>query len=302
MPIPKPVRALAYCGLVHCADAVSADGTRIAYQHGGDRGAPPLVLLHGWAQSASCWGGAVLSPLCATHHVVAVDLRGHGRSEAPQQGYDDPALWASDLDAVLAAAGLDSVATGTPPVLLGWSYGGLVACDYLASGGRAAGLVLVGAITALGRGKPGGRVGATMRAALPAALSTDPVTATAALAGFTSALVDVDAADGGERAQAFLGASLMAPPHVRAALFTRECDHDEFLASLDIPALVLHGTADTVVDVRAAEHAASLLRDVRTSFWDGAGHAPFAIDPQRFVAEVAAFAAHAHSVAGRMNG
>lgn len=272
---------------------MSADGARIAYLIGGDVAAPPLVLLHGWAQSADCWGTPVLDALTARHRVVAMDLRGHGRSSAPAVGYDDPTLWAADVAAVLADAAID-----TPPVLLGWSYGGLVICDYLASGGRAAGLVLVGAITGLGRGKPGGRVGPTMRAALPDALSTDPQTAVVALAGFSRALV---AAEDGERAQALLGASLATSPRVRAALFARECDHDATLAACTFPALVLHGTADTVVDVRAGQHAAGLLSGGQTSYWDGAGHAPFVTDPGRFVGEITAFAAQAHAAAGRMD-
>lgn len=290
---PARRRAHAYCGAVQLGEAVSVDGTTIAYLHGGDPTASPLVLIHGWAQSASCWGSVVLDALSEHHHLVAVDLRGHGRSGVPERGYDDGALWAADLAAVLVAAGID-----TPPVLLGWSYGGLVICDYLAAGGAAAGLVLVGAITGLGRGKAGGRVGAAMRGALPAALSEDPAAAVAALAGFTDAMAACD----GERAQLFLGTSLATPPRVRAALFARECDNDALLAGLELPVLVLHGTADTVVDPRAGEHTAGLLTDVRTSFWDGAGHAPFAADPQRFVTEVSSFTSHAGATAGRMVG
>lgn len=283
---------------MHCADAVSVDGTRIAYLHGGEPGALPLLLLHGWAQSADCWGTDVLDALSAHHHVIALDLRGHGRSGAPQHGYDDPALWAADVAAVLKAAVLNDAAAATPPVVLAWSYGGLVACDYVARGGAAAGLVLVGAITGLGRGKAGGRVGPAMRAALPAALSTDPATALAALAGFSTALAG---ADDGPRAQAFLGACLTTPPHVRAALFARECDNDELLATVEIPALVLHGSADTVVDPRAGEHAAAVLPNAQLSVWDGAGHAPFATDPTRFVAEVTALATRALAETGRMD-
>ncbi|MEO9222773.1 MAG: alpha/beta hydrolase [Mycobacteriaceae bacterium] len=278
---------------MHCADALSVDGTRIAYLAAGDPDGAPLVLLHGWAQSADCWGADLLAELSRRYRVIAVDLRGHGRSGTPERGYDDPALWAADVAAVLAAAAIT-----TPPVLLAWSYGGLVACDYLAAGGRIAGLILVGAITGLGRGKAGGRVGSAMRGALPDALSTDTATAVAALARFGDALVSPD---DGARAQGFLGTSLATPPHVRAALFARECDHDRLLAALDVPALVLHGTADTVVDPRAGEHAAGLIPHREMSLWEGIGHAPFAVDPQRFVAEITAFAARAHAGAGRMD-
>jgi non-heme chloroperoxidase len=264
-------------------DTVSRDGTLISYLERGRAGAPPLVLLHGWAQSADCWGEEVLDGLSAGHHVLAPDLRGHGRSGAPAGGYDDPTAWAADLDAVLAAAGVRE-----PPVLVGWSYGGLVACDWLRSGGGgaggvAAGLVLVGAVTGLGRGRAGGRVGAAMRAAVPDGLSEDPALAVPALAGFAGALTT-----DGPRAQALLGASLATPPRVRAALFARTCDSDDVLAGFGGPSVVLHGTADAVVDVSAGRHAADLLPAVRTSWWEGSGHAPFVEDPQRFVAEVLA--------------
>lgn len=273
-------------------DTVSSDGTPIAYLERGRVGAPPLVLLHGWAQSADCWGAEVLDGLAATHHVLAPDLRGHGRSGAPWGGYDEPAAWAADLDAVLVAAGVTA-----PPVLVGWSYGGLVACDWLRCGGVAAGLVLVGAVTGLGRGRAGGRVGAAMRAAMPDGLSGDPAVAVPALATFAGAMTT-----DGPQVQALLGASLATPPRVRAALFARTCDSDEVLAGFVGPSLVLHGTADAVVDLSAGEHAAGLLPAARASWWEGTGHAPFLQDPARFVAEVAGLVPRARAAGGRMSG
>ena len=122
-----------------------------------------------------------------------------------------------------------------------------------------------------------------MRAALPDALSEDPAVAVPALTSFAGALTT-----DGPRAQALLGASLATPPRVRGALFARACDSDAVLAGFAGPSLVLHGTADAVVDVSAGRHAAGLVPAARTSWWDGAGHAPFLEDPQRFVAEVVA--------------
>ena len=80
--------------------------------------------------------------------MIAVDLRGHGYSDAPESGYADSAIWAGDVHAVLTAEDITADA-----VLLGWSYGGLVICDYLAEHGTdaVAGLVLVGAITSISR-------------------------------------------------------------------------------------------------------------------------------------------------------
>ncbi|QBJ95748.1 alpha/beta hydrolase [Rhodococcus sp. ABRD24] len=276
-------------------EIVSADGTTIVYRTLGDPDSRPLVLLHGWAQSSRCWGEPVLDQFAADHHVIAVDLRGHGYSDAPAAGYDNSANWAADVDAVLTAEGVTAGA-----VLLGWSYGGLVICDYLAAHGTAAvdGVVLVGAITSIGRGERGGRVGAAMKAAIPAAMADDPGTAIEALGSFGDALtgpVDGTLDGKGARSQALLGASLSTAPRVRSALFARAVGHDDLLRALDIPVLVLHGTADTVVDVSAGEHAAELIPDARASYWEGCGHGPFVEDPERFVGDVREFLADVHS-------
>ncbi|MDV2474549.1 alpha/beta fold hydrolase [Rhodococcus zopfii] len=267
-------------------EVLGADGTPIVYRAFGDPSSRPLVLLHGWAQSSGCWGDPLLEDLAGRYRVIAVDLRGHGYSGAPADGYDDRAVWASDVRAVLAAENC------TGAVLLGWSYGGLVICDYLAVHGTAdiAGVVLVGAITSIGRGEKGGKVGAAMRAAVPGAMSEDPQIALAALDAFGASLVGAGrSAATGPIAQALLGNSLRTPPRVRSALFARAVGNDDLLRGLDLPVLVLHGTADSVVDLSAAEHAASLLPRATTSYWDGAEHGLFVEDPRRFAEDVVRF-------------
>lgn len=274
-------------------EAHGIDGTSLAYRVTGPDDARPLVLLHGWAQSMHCWGAPVLEALACRYRVIAVDLRGHGYSGAPADGYDDPANWAGDVAAVLAAEGIggEAVSAGRPAaVLLGWSYGGLVIADYLAARGTdaVAGIVLVGAITSIGRGQKGGRVGPAMRAAMPAGLSEDPREAIRALGSFGTALTG-DADGVGAASQALFGTSLATPPRVRAALFGREIGHDDLLAALDVPALIMHGTEDTVVDVSAGRHAAALIPKATASYWEGCNHGPFVEDPARFVAELREF-------------
>lgn len=265
-------------------EVLSTDGTSIVYRVTGDAAARPLVLLHGWAQSSKCWGEEVLTALSDRFRVIAVDLRGHGYSGVPRDGYDRRDNWAADVQAVLDAED----ARGA--VLLGWSYGGLVICDHLAvhGAGHLAGVVFVGAITSIGRGEAGGRVGAAMRAAIPAAMSENAGEAIRALGSFGTALTGP--ADGrGVASQALFGTSLCTPPHVRAALFARTESNDELLRTLDVPVLIVHGTADAVVDVSAGRHAETLLPKATASYWDGVGHGPFVEDPDRFVAEVAGF-------------
>lgn len=64
-------------------------GCRVAVRDGlhlavGERGeGPPLLLLHGFTGSAEAWGERILSGLAREHRVLAVDLPGHGGSDAP---------------------------------------------------------------------------------------------------------------------------------------------------------------------------------------------------------------------------
>ncbi|GGF22137.1 alpha/beta fold hydrolase [Williamsia phyllosphaerae] len=277
-------------------------------------GRPTLLLIHGWAQSGASWGTPLLESLARDHRVVAVDLRGHGASGVPPRNSGPNAAaganysavdFAGDIAAVIAAESSASTsAFGDPAVgsdgvvLAGWSYGGLVACDHVAdlitradSVGSIRGIVLVGAITSLGRGQAGGRVGSAMRAALPDAYSADPRTAIRALGSFGSALVPADRPDLGALGQQFFGTSLATAPEARSGLFAREASYDQLLRELPMPVLIVHGTDDQVVDVSAARHAESLISDVRAHYWDGAGHAPFVEDPDLFARQVTEFVA-----------
>ncbi|GAB2654011.1 alpha/beta hydrolase [Gordonia jinhuaensis] len=288
------------------------DGLSIAYRAWGPRtqvgGRAALVFIHGWAQSHRAWGGPLLAGLATGRRVIAMDLRGHGASGIPELGEYPSAHFTSrhfagDVQAVLEAEGLQDPSRSGGYVLIGWSYGGLVACDHLRAvqdGGGVGGdsntgtaglrgLVLVGAITGIGRDSLGGQVGSAMRRALPDALSEQTPVAVRALASFGSAMVPADRADLGATSQLLFGTSLATPPAVRRALFTRSADNDGTLAALSAPALVIHGTADTVVDIASARHNASVLGDVRTHWWEGVGHAPFLADPQRFAAEIEEF-------------
>jgi pimeloyl-ACP methyl ester carboxylesterase len=267
---------------------VGADGTRLAVHAAGPARAPLVLLVHGWAQSARCWHRQLDDPgLTGELRVAAVDLRGHGCSDRPARGYHDPAAWAGDLHAVLTAV------THRPAVLVGWSYGGLVIADYLASHGtgRTAGVLLVGAITGLGRGVAAGRIGPVMRAALPDALSDDPQVAVPALGEFvrsmTAAPVD------GAQQQAMLAAALDTPPRVRAALFDRRVDGAHLVGAITRgprPVLVQHGSADGVVDPSTARHHLATVPGAEADWWAGTGHLPFVEDPPRFGRTLLSFA------------
>src|SRR5215469_10681171 len=68
----------------------------------------PLVLLHGLSSTADTWG-LVAQQLCRRHLVLAFDLRGHGLSDQPVDGYDLVTI-AEDVISAMARLGLGQVA------------------------------------------------------------------------------------------------------------------------------------------------------------------------------------------------
>lgn len=266
-----------------------AGGVRLAVRETGDPAAPPIVLLHGWCASGSAWAGQLADPCLAAHHrLVAVDLRGHGDSEVPDPaggGYADPAVWAGDLAAVLDRTG--------PAVLAGWSYGGLVITDYLRERGTdgVAGIVLVGAITEIGPGNPGGEVGPAWDGLMRPALSDDPAAAVPALTALAGRMTAPPAPDA--VVQRLLADMLRVPPAVRGALFRRTLGSADVLTSASVPALVVHGERDEVISPRAAEYAAGKIPGARLRWFPDVGHMPFTERAQEFNAVLREFAGSA---------
>ncbi|MBF6172920.1 alpha/beta fold hydrolase [Nocardia blacklockiae] len=267
-------------------DVISADGTSIVYRVTGPADGKPLVLLHGWAANLRCWGRAA-ELLAERFRVIAVDLRGHGYSDAPAAGYDDPKNWAADIAAVLAGEGIEAGA-----VLLGWSYGGIVLSDYLTAYGTGAlaGVVYSGSQAGIGRGVPGADPGSAMQQAIPDVFENSPGKSMRGFAAFGNANTG-PSRDKGEQAQLLYGGSLATPPRVRKALFYRTVDNTETLRTLDIPVLVLHGTADPVVPLDNGRYIATTTPNARTSYWEAAQHGLFIEDPDRFATEVTDFIA-----------
>ncbi len=98
----------------------------------------PFLLVHGLASNARTWEGVAAELSEAGHPVVAVNQRGHGLSDKPEQGYDFSEVTA-DLEALI-----QSLDFTQPLVLAGQSWGGNVALDFAVRyPRRLRGLVLV---------------------------------------------------------------------------------------------------------------------------------------------------------------
>lgn len=110
---------------------------------GDDDDGPPVVLIHGLATTAWIWT-PVARRLRSHRRAVAMDLRGHGLSDAPSdEGAYDLDVLAEDVVAVVEGAwAADDIAAGV--VLAGHGFGAIVAAaSALELGPRCAGLVLV---------------------------------------------------------------------------------------------------------------------------------------------------------------
>src|SRR3712207_860266 len=85
---------------------IHAGGLRQHVVVGGD--GPPLLLVHGWPQNWYAWR-LLMPALAQDFTVIAVDQRGMGLTDKPQDGYDSGTL-ASDLVALMDALGHEQFA------------------------------------------------------------------------------------------------------------------------------------------------------------------------------------------------
>ncbi len=120
---------------------IDVDGIRVHYQEAGDRSAPAMVLIHGFASSTLVWSKVFLTLAAAGYRVIAVDMLGYGYSAKPRNGeYTIPG------QAKLLMRLLDHVGIARA-IFVGSSYGGAVAAtcalDYP---DRVEKLILVGTV------------------------------------------------------------------------------------------------------------------------------------------------------------
>src|SRR6185436_1719102 len=120
---------------------IHVDGIRVHYQEAGDRHAPAIILIHGFASSTLVWSNVFLRLAEAGYRVIAPDLLGYGYSAKPRNGEYTIAGQAKLLTRLLDALGIPRA------IVIGSSYGGAVAAtcalDYPE---RVEKLVLVGTV------------------------------------------------------------------------------------------------------------------------------------------------------------
>jgi non-heme chloroperoxidase len=232
----------------------------------------PVVLIHGFPLSGRSWEKQIPPLLDAGYRVITYDRRGFGQSSQPSVGYDYD-TFAADLDKLIRELDLRDI------VLAGFSMGGGEVARYLGSYGservsKAAIMSGVPPYLLKTPETPNG-VEPNVFEEIQAAIAADRF---AYLTAFYNDFYNVDE---------FLGTRISEEAvrdswNVAAAaspIGTWSCPptwHTDFradLARIDVPTLVLHGTADRILPIEATgARTRELVTGSRYVVLDGAPH------------------------------
>lgn len=244
---------------------LNRDGVNIYYEQ---RGKGPAVLLsHGYSASARMWAGQ-MDALSDRYHLIAWDMRGHDRSDSP----DDPALYShkttvDDMAAILDVCGVKRAVIG------GLSLGGFMTAAFnLAYPERVLALMLFD--TGPGYKKEAPRD------------EWNKMTGTMAKALETKGLA---AAGAGPEATLAQHRSAQGLAHAaRGMLAQSDGRVIESLPSIKVPTLVLAGANDAQF-LAATDYMASKIPGAEKVILANAGHAANIDQPEAFNKAVRAF-------------
>ncbi len=258
------------------ARSLEIDGLKIHYLTVGS--GPPLVLLHGLLGGSFCWRHNLAS-LGQQHTVFALDLPGHGLSDAPPETDCSMARQAERVSRFMHGLRLDDVA------LMACSYGAAVAM-WLATMERVRALVLVAPAnpwSEFGRGRIeflntpfGGRF---LRAVFPI---SDPVHRIALRRMYgTPQNVTREAKRG-------YVANIIRPGRAHNSLATlRNWQADmktlrQLAPEIKAPTLLISGEKDRAVDPQSCKILQQQIPNCELITLPDLGHLPFEEDPEQF--------------------
>lgn len=254
---------------------VSVDGVKVRVLERPGR-EPAVVLVHGLPGTANDWDA--VTKLLPGRRTIAFDRPGFG--------YSDGGYFAFDRQLEILANLLHQVGTYRP-ILVGHSYGGTVALGFAAKHPEAVrGLVLVDAAAA------GERLSGTERAqshfvkflSLPVVQPLADLTFSGAVrkasakAGDTEAF-DPDPVDPAHERQLLAmnmrheDLDALAGEQLAANDVMEELDAQ--LAGIDVPAVVVHGKDDKLIEAKRGRRLAATLPDARLEMIPGGHMAPY---------------------------
>ncbi|MFT4219711.1 MAG: alpha/beta hydrolase [Microbacterium sp.] len=242
-----------------------------------DQGAgQPVVLIHGFPLNGESWGKQQRALLAAGYRVIAYDRRGFGASTKTGSGYDYD-TFAADLDALMEGLDLNNA------VLVGFSMGTGEIARYLSAHGsdRVAKAVFIGSLEPyllITDDNPDGAGPQEFFDGIAAAVADDRY---AFLTGFFADFYNLDENLGSRISPEALEASVQVGNQagntaIAAAPLTWPTDFRadiRAIADLEVPSLIVHGTADNILPIdKTARKFAALLPSAAVVEIEGAPH------------------------------
>lgn len=224
----------------------------------------PVVLLHGWPLTNESWDDIASALVGEGYRVIAPDRRGFGRSDRPWHGYDYDTL-TDDLSQLLEHLNLKNA------VLIGYSMGSGEVARYISRfrSERVTGVVIIAGITpqlARSETNPGGMALNDFKGFLDALIS-DRI---GCLDGYVRAtFADV--------AMQNWYSHMAHQASTRAIISSAESWYStnfrEDLQSIDIPTLIIHGSADQSAPVEiTGRESARLIKHAQYIEYESDGH------------------------------
>ncbi len=255
---------------------------KIYYETSG-AGDTAIVLIHGWGANARAWDQTVTVLTSAGFQVVTLDHRGCGRSDSDFEDLGISAI-AGDVVALVSELGLKSV------ILNGWSIGAAITVEAaLALGDICKAVVLTAGATPAHVTKPDYPHGGSPEDFLDTvgAVKNDRenVLPNLALGCFAEGADDKSVA---WLLEMFMDASPRASETL-AELST--LDQRQKLAELSVPALVMVGAQDGVVDPNVCRSVQDFHTQTTTVEFENSGHVPFVEEKDKYNTTLLEFAA-----------
>jgi pimeloyl-ACP methyl ester carboxylesterase len=249
----------------------------------------PVVLLSGWPLDSRSWEPQMHDLLEAGHRVILVDRRGFGQSSRPTAGYDFDTL-AGDLDKLLAELDLSDA------TLIGFSLGTGELARYIGTYGtdRLKACVFIESLApsfVKSDENPNGIDRAGVDAVRQAILDDRPAWLTGLLGDFLNLDDYLGTRVSEETVRNAWNAGAGASPWATwACVLTWLEDFGADIGRIDVPTLILHGTADRILSIDGQGrrlHAA--LPDARYVEIEGGPHVLCVTHAQEVNRELLAF-------------
>jgi len=209
----------------------------------------PVVLIHGYPLNGESWDRQQTALLAAGYRVVAYDRRGFGASGKTAIGHDYD-TYAADLHALIEDLDL------TDAVLVGFSMGTGEIARYLSryGGGRIAKAVFIGSVEPyllITDDNPDGAGPQEFFDGISEAVSTDRH---GFFPDFFTNFYNLDENLGTRISQAAVDASIQVANMagnvaIAAAPLTWPTDFRDDIAQIEVPSLIVHGTADNILPI-----------------------------------------------------